>query len=521
MILKKPYAFFIKVFKPIHLLLAFLIVYLTYRSNNVLVFFNNYIYSSENVVGLTLKEKLISNDIYVIPIIIIIFSLIFLGIMFNKKKPVIFYVTNIFIYLIVIIINVYISRFLTSMEEAIVSIKIVKLSHDLILLNMIFQIFSFVLFFIRGLGINFKKFNFDSDITKLNINESDKEEIEVSINIDLDIAKSKRKRKRRYFKYAYKENKFIINLLLFLILMTVISTSAFVYFSKIEKNKEGIVYSMGNFNLIVNKSMFMNYGIDNEKITNNCLVVLDVSLQTNLKSISLFLKDFSLEVGEAIFHVETKYANKLLDIGNTYNQEILNSEYNNYIFIFEIPEKYMESDLVFIYNNQGVKKGITLNPKKYISNKIIKSLDIGGKINFNDTLGDISFSVNSFEIKDKFLINYNYCISENDCILSKEYITPTINENFDKHVLKLTVDYVDKSNLNTKSFYDFFSKFGTIEYKVNGKLYIQNSNFEQLKSKKTDNKNNIYIGVNSNITNADSIDLVFNIRDSKYTYILK
>ena len=35
------------------------------------------------------------------------------------------------------------------------------------------------------------------------------------------------------------------------------------------------------------------------------------------------------------------------------------------------------------------------------------------------------------------------------------------------------------------------------------------------------NKNNIYIGINANISNAEYINLIFNIRNSKYTYIIK
>lgn len=521
MILRKPYVFFIKVFKPIHILMSILITYLVYISNNILVFCNNYIYSNENVVGEALSESLISSALFVIPIIIVVFSLIFLGVMFHKRKPVAFYVLNIFVYLVILFINFYIFSFLISMEESIVSIKTVKLGHDLILLNMIFQIFSFVLMLIRGLGLNFKKFNFDSDITKINISDEDKEEIELSVNIDLQYAKSKRKRKLRYFKYIYKENRFLINLLIIIILMILFSVIMYIKYSKIETKTEGNVYSMSNFNLRVNKTIFLNSGINNQEITENYLLVVDTSLQSNLKSVSLFLKDFSLEVGEAIFHPETRYSNKLIDIGNAYNQQTLNSNYNNYIFIFEIPKKYIESEFLFVYNNEGTKNKISLNPKKYISKQTMKTSSLGEEIEFKETLGNIDFTINSFEIQDKFLIRYNYCVKENDCIVSKEYIVPTINENFDKHILKLEVKYNDESNLNINKFYDFFSKFGTIEYKIDGVIYTQNANFEELKSKKTDNKNNIYIGVDSNISKAESINLVFNIRNSKYTYIIK
>ena len=36
MILRKPYAFFIKIFKPIHIFLSFLVVILIYKTNNIL-----------------------------------------------------------------------------------------------------------------------------------------------------------------------------------------------------------------------------------------------------------------------------------------------------------------------------------------------------------------------------------------------------------------------------------------------------------------------------------------------------
>ena len=513
--------FFIKVFKPIHILMAMLITYLIYISNKILVFFNNYIYSNQNIVGTELNKSLISSFLFIIPIMILVFSLIFLGVMFHKKKPVAFYVINIFVYLVVIFINFYISNFLISMEESIISIKIVKLGHDLILLNMIFQIISFVFMLARGLGLNFKKFNFESDVTNFNISDEDKEEIELNLNIDLQFAKSKRKRKLRYFKYIYKENNFLINLSIGIFLIIFILTIMFIKFYKAETNKEGIVYSMNNFNLRVNNTIFLDSDINNQKVTDNYLIIVDVSLQTKLTKVSLFLKDFTLEVGESIFHPETKYSNKLLDIGNSYKEQILTSNYSNYIFVFEVPKKYIESDFLFVYNNQGIKSRINLNPKKYISKEIVMTSTIGNELNFSDTLGKTYFTINSFEIRDKFLIKYNYCVKDNDCIESKEYIVPTINTNFDKYILRLDVKYNDESDLNINKFYDFFLRFGVIEYKIGDKTYIQNTEFEELKSKKIDNKNNVYIGVNSNISNADHINLIFNIRGSRYTYIIK
>lgn len=521
MILKKPYAFFIKIFKPIHIFMAVLITYLIFITNKVLSFFNEYIYSNENVVGQKIREELISSAIFIIPIVLIIFSLIFLGIMFNKKKPVTFYIVNTFAFLVVFVINLYASNFLGTMEKAILSIKLVKLNHDLILINMIIEVILFIFLLIRGVGLNFKKFNFDSDISKLSISESDKEEFELNLNLDLETTKRNRKRKLRQFIYTYKENKFIINLVA--IFFVIIVTAGILYFTFTAKKTkvEGVVYGMGQYSFKINKTILLNENFNGEKITDNYLVVVDASAQSSLKDVSLFLKDFNLEVGEVKFPVEQKHSSDLIDLGITYDESVLKQEFTNYIFIFEIPEKYIKSDLFFTYNNEGTKTQIKLQPQNLVSSKVDKTNKLTENINFKESLGDISFTINSFEIKDKFLIKYNYCVTKHDCVLSKEYIKPSANQNFDKHVLKISVDYSNNSNLSMNKFYQFFSNFGSIEYKKNETWYSQSSGFEELKSKKIDNKNNVYIGINSSITSADSIKLVFNIRNSKYEYILK
>lgn len=521
MILKKPYALFIKIFKPIHIFMASLIIYLIYKTNKILIFLNEYIYSSDNVVGQTIKENLVSSILYIIPILLIIFSLIFFGIMFNKRKPFTFYIVNIFALLVIIIINLYTSNFLGMMEKSILSIKIVKFNHDLILINMIIEIVIFIFLVIRGLGINFKKFNFDSDITKLNISDSDSEEFELNVNVDIDEAKRRRRKKIRYFKYFYKENSFLINSVVISIVCIVLIISIFIILNSKKNNVEGIVYNMNKFNFKINKTILINENFSGKKVTDNYLIVVDVDLNSNLKSVSLFLKDFSLDIGEAVFKTQTKYSDEILDLGTTYDETILGQEFKNYLFVFEVPEKYIKSDMFFTYNNEGVKTEVKLNPQNLVDNKVETIKKIKEEINFNDTIGKISFKINNFDIKDKFLIEYNYCISQNDCIPSKEYIKPTINENFDKNVLKLDVSYSNKSNIDANSFYKFFSKFGTIQYKINNTWYSQNSKFEQLKSNKVNNKNNVYIGINSNIINSSSIKLVFNIRNSKYEYILK
>lgn len=86
--------------------------------------------------------------------------------------------------------------------------------------------------------------------------------------------------------------------------------------------------------------------------------------------------------------------------------------------------------------------------------------------------------------------------------------------------MRIDVDYVGNNDLGVKDFYSLLSNFGIISYKVDD-VWINTYKFEEIVSKKVSSKNNVYIGVNSNILNADSIKLVFNIRGQKYEYGLK
>ncbi|MBQ9072508.1 MAG: hypothetical protein IJY25_05075 [Bacilli bacterium] len=521
MILKKPYAFFIKMFKPIHLILAILTAYLIYLDNKILTFFNEYIYSNINVVGENISENLVNNFLYIIPIIIIVFSMIIFGIMYNKKKPTLFYIFNILAFIVVIIINIYTISFINVLEKSVVSIKMVKLIHDLVVINMGLSSLSFVFLIIRGIGINFKKFSFDNDISKMDITESDKEEFEVNINIDIDEKKRQRKEKFRKLKYSYVENKFLINLCIIIVLVVIVIATILIINLRNKENVEGNIYSVSTFNFGVTSTTILNTDYKGNTITDEYLIVVDTKLMSNYSGKSLYLKDFSLRIGEAIFKPTKKYSENLKDLGTLYDGQNLENQFNNYLFVYEISEKYIESDMYFSYSDQGKNISIKLNPKEIISTEISVTKQMNEEISFEDSLGNIKFKINEYEIKDKYLIEYNYCIKDNDCLLSREYLNPTINKNFDKTILRLGVEYSSNTNLDINTFYKFFSQFGSISYKIGDNWYEQSSSFEEIKSNKVSDKVNTYIGVNEVIMNAESIKLVFNIRGAKYEYVLK
>ena len=101
MLLKKPYAFLIKNFKIIHLILFAVILYITYRFNKIYSFFASYV-SNNNSVGVTIANTYIPITIFLAVLLVIIFSILMFLLMNNKKKPSKFYLMTAIYYFIIL-----------------------------------------------------------------------------------------------------------------------------------------------------------------------------------------------------------------------------------------------------------------------------------------------------------------------------------------------------------------------------------------------------------------------------------
>lgn len=515
MILRKPYAFFIKYFKLIHVVLAFLSMFLIYKTGLVVSFFNDYLNSTTSVVGQEIVGNLFDSSMIIIPILMIFLCSVILGIMFKKEKPLLFYFVSILIFVVILVLTIYSRSFVISMETYVMNIKAVKLTHDLLVISILLESFIFIIFFTRGLGLNFKKFDFSSDIINIDINEKDKEEVELSLNVDINKKRRNNKKNIRYFKYYYIENKFLINIIIIILLF--ISLFSVCYRLFVFKN----YYSEGTF-VTVNG---VNLGVENTYILKetdeNYLIGIDLKVNTSLQNKSLFVNDLYLKIENYKILSINNYCDNYTDIGDCYKGEDLSSEFDNYLFFYEIPKIYYNGDIKLEYVTLTDEVEFKIEPIKLTESINVKTAKLTEKIIFEEkTLKDINFKINSFQISSKIPIKYNYCYKSNDCIESIEYLKPTVDSNYDKVILKLDVSYNSNSK-NYSNFYKFFEKYGSITYKTNGKEYIQKNGFEQLKSNKLKEKNVVYISVVEDILNADEISIDFNIRNKKYKYILK
>ena len=84
MILRKPYAFLIKKFKIIHLILSLLMIYVAYKINSILNFIYDYI---NNIANVNIASSYINFILFLAVVFIIIISLILYILMRYKKKP--------------------------------------------------------------------------------------------------------------------------------------------------------------------------------------------------------------------------------------------------------------------------------------------------------------------------------------------------------------------------------------------------------------------------------------------------
>lgn len=513
MILKKPYAILIKYFRLIHLFILFFSIYSIYNLNILLKFFNNYLTNQESVIGLNLQENLFSFFFFAVLIVLIIISLVLLWLMSKKKKPFRFYLYNFIICLLSLIFIIYVYSFLGKMTVSLVDILNVRIIRDLLIIFIGLHFVSSIITFIRTIGFDIKSFEFMKDLQQLEISQEDQEEYEIELNYDSNERKRKRKKYFRYLKYSYKENKIFIN---FIIIICFIMLSFFI-FSKVNvytiTNKEGKNISTSYYDFNVEDSFLVSTNYRGIKITDNILIVIKLKIRSKGLSNKLILGNFKLRVGDDEFASTNNYDEQIFDIGKVYNNDYISDDYKEYLLVFEVPADKYKKDIKFIYYENGKSVKVKLNPSE-ISTKI-KEYNLGEKI---DISSDDQVVINNFEIGDKYILNYDFCLKDK-CYNSVQYLVPSLDSNYEKAIIKINGSSIHQNGSNYKSFSNLISGMGYIEYNFYGDVRYSNLNI--VSDVKQTEDDIYYFEINKQIMESDSFKLVFYTRNCKYVYNLK
>lgn len=532
MILRKPYAFFIKHFKLIHIILAVLVFYSIYKTKLLLDFFNEYSLATINVAGQDLVTPLLPTLFQIIPILIIIFATIVLFVMAYKKKPYLFYIITIIVYIYVLIITQVSKGTLNTLYTTLVDVRTIRLIRDLITIAFATQLFSLIIILVRATGFDVKKFDFKSDLKELEISEEDREEVEVQINFDPNKKLRTLRKKIRYLKYSYKENRLFFNSIFVVTVVSLVLVITLSIFSGDKIIKQNVYFSGNNFTVNLTDSYLVNTDYKGKLINEDyyyLLVKLQIKNNTN-RIFGLDIATTKIIIGNYSYVPTTKNKSSFFDFGTIYQNENIGQEFETKVLVYEIPKELIDEDIIFSF----VDKNTVDKNGNFTSTKVkIEYQDLTGitsletaklqeELSFeNSILKDYKINITSFDIQNNYKLQYNFCIS-NECYPSYEYLKPSITSNYDKVLLKITGSLTKQNSIdNIYDLYDFIDYFGNLYYVIDGERKVQSIQFKEVKSKKANQENTYYIEILKEVENASSISLVFTIRNRNYEYVLK
>lgn len=538
MILRKPYAFFIKYFRLINLAMAVLMAILIYRTGIIGKFLTDYINDYATASSGFVISDYINFYSFLITLLIIILTIVVMSVLIFKKKPKKLYIFNLILYFGIIILYGIDYSIMRGINEALLDIRVSKAIRDITFIALALQVVSFALTIIRATGFDIKGFDFNTDLQQLDIETKDNEEFEVSVEVDRNKVKRDIRKSLRNIKYVYFENKFIINMIVLIVIIIVgfiVFINIGIYRANYKEDKpfqaSGVIANVRD-TYVTKTDETGNDIVPADKV----LVVVKFDIRKLVADENKILNTgiTTLRIGNASYSQVTNYNDGLNDIGTVYVDQKLSSHFTSYLLVFEIPSDSVNKAMSLKFNDQvSYVKGeigaksiyVKLDPQNLTDKKAEKSAEFGEELTFDGSiLGTSIFKINRFSIGNKFKVDYKFCSTKDKCGTSYEYVTPTATGNYPKTLMRIEGSFaVDESkNLsNADDIYYFLNSFGTIHYKVNGEWFSHKINSKLVKPKLGSENTVSYIEVNLSVEQATEIYLTFSVRDYSYKYVLK
>ena len=338
MILKKPYAFLIKHFRLIHLLITGLFAYIVIKNREVYNFLKRVIVDSANKYDANL---FINYKIYIFMAIAIVLCIVVYWLLKYKDKPRRIYMFTIIGYVIVGIFILTVYAYMSGFNNNSIDQKTIRLYRDLMTITLFFQYYVVIFMGIRGLGFDIKKFDFRRDAQELNAGAEDGEEVEVNTHIDTTNIMRGIRKQRREFGYFFQEYKIYI----LTILIIVIGFGGYKLYNYLSEKYK--VYNendlIGNLYGITVKDSY--YNIDNE--VNYVIVNFDVykySIKDRLNTGNMLLM-----VGNKSYSPDKNICYKFNKLGNCYKKQYITDNVSNYILTYTVEDLNIQ-EAYFIYS---------------------------------------------------------------------------------------------------------------------------------------------------------------------------
>lgn len=515
MIIRKPYAFLIKNFKKIHIALLLISLFILYKLIDISGFVNDFIKLG---VYDSYRNPITAHITFFLNIAIILevagtVALVFL--LRYKKKPWKLYLVPFIEYFALLFVLGMIKGFFVGFKYD-VKTEDLRLARDLLMIFQFFQLPAIFVYVMRILGLDIKKFNFNSDKEFFELSEKDRDEIEISLDIDKNSFIRAYKRLFRNIGYVYTEHKLICRTIIgIIVFIFTFNTFKFIFVTN-RIYSEGQKYSVDGFTYVINKSYFSGKdNLGNEISSKSNFVIVEVSALNNWSTRKIKLENFHLKNGRNDYITTGQtYDSDFKDLGKTYQsvKELRKGDSDKFIIIFKVDKKLKKNRFVLYYQEKnGHLRKIKLKPTDINSNGKTKVINFGepfvfgfDKVNENITFDDVEYLDNE---------GYRYSICSIDVCYDRNdsYEAPQ-----DYKIMKLNFSSID---FEAKDMVDFSKLYGKIEYidSENIKQVIDfDYPFVRMISGKT-----LYTLVPVDVAESKSVNFVYSIRNDKYIYKIK
>ena len=515
MIIKKPYIFLIKHFRKIHIFLLIMGIFIYFKHTSLVSFIKDFMEYSAYDVSTNPVSKYIPFWYIILILIMGLLSLALLVLLKEKRKPWKLYLIPTVTYLIMFLLDVLLRSYFVGYNGGLDRAS-VALYRDLAYLTLVTQIPIFIVYLMRVLGLNLKKFDFKLDEEYLEIAEEDKEDLEININIDKEGIFRVLRRLWRNIGYVYQEHKLIFNSIFTIIgIIILYRTYVFIFITN-KSYKQNDTYDINGYSIIVKDSYYTNKDGKGEVIEKDKgFVIVNINVKNNAERRKFNYENFHIINGISKGEYTKTYELSFDDLGKMDdNLEIKRDGSKNTMLVFKVDSKLNKNRFVLYYQEKGGDyhlRKIKLKIKDLSKINIHDNMKIGDSFKSTIYKKEEEMSVDSVDITNE--INYDrlVCSSYNDCSTEGKIKQAPKDKSF--LVLEFGTEEIEGDDL-----INICTKYGEIEYAAGNKtktIPVKNALSEKYLGKYA------YIEIPDEVSDSKSIKFALTIRNNKYVYKIR
>ena len=354
MVLKRPYAFLIKHFRLIHLIIAAIFGYVALKNRGIYLFLKKVIVDNANRYD---AKMYISYGLFGYILLALVLCFLVQWLLKYKEKPRGLYKFTIVIYVIISIFMFILFTYMSGFSIEVIAQKTIRLYRDVMTIVLLFQYYIVFAMLIRGLGFDIKKFDFNRDVRELNLEEADSEEVEVNTHVDTtNLVRTVRKGQRE-FGYFFKEFKIYI-IVIILIVLLILGYKGYNYF-----NAKYRVYNendyFGNQNIVSVKNSYYS------TVSNKQYIIISFDIYRYGVKGQFNVGNMALLVGNDKYIANKNVCYKFSTLGNCYKKQYVTEEPTNYILVYEVSKIDTKRSYLIYSDSYDQNYKVKLNVKEY------------------------------------------------------------------------------------------------------------------------------------------------------------